>query len=283
MKMKKIVATMLTVTCLLGNGTAVFAQTEDNYTELPQQVIDIANGSDDIYGPGAPISHEENPDARFESGGIDHTHQYIAASALVILNNDKGATVFNDPTNSALLMEGADWPDIWGNETDYMTFAGHFYDPDTAENWMGQSSPTARTRAESYYKQAVDAYNDGDIESAMSYLGRGVHYVSDLNQPHHASNKVAVLSKHTQFESYIDEHRKEYIISGNTLSDSIYQTGVDTNVGDLMYNAAKEAKAMIDLAEDEDTFAQAGEACVQNAITSTTQYIYKFGHEVGIY
>ena len=52
MKMKKIVAAMLTVTCLLGNGTAVFAQTEDNYTELPQQVIDIANGSDDIYGPG---------------------------------------------------------------------------------------------------------------------------------------------------------------------------------------------------------------------------------------
>ena len=37
---------------------------------------------------------------------------------------------------------------------------------------MGQSSPTARTRAESYYKQAVNAYNDGDVESAMSYLGR---------------------------------------------------------------------------------------------------------------
>ena len=283
MKMKKIVAAMLTVTCLLGNGTAVFAQTEDNYTELPQQVIDIANGSDDIYGPGAPISHEENPNARFESGGIDHTHQYIAASALVILNNDKGATVFNDPTNSALLMEGADWPDIWGNETDYMTFAGHFYDPDTGENWMGQSSPTARTRAESYYKQAVNAYNDGDVESAMSYLGRGVHYVSDLNQPHHAASKVAVLSKHTQFESYIDEHRKEYTLSGNTLSDSVYQTGVDTSVGNLMYDAAKEAKAMIDLAEDEDTFAQAGEACVQNAITTTAQYIYKFGCEVGIY
>lgn len=280
---KKIITALLVINCIFASNIYVHAQTIENYTELPQQVIDIANGSDDIYGPGAPISHEENPNARFESGGIDHTHQYIAASALVILNNDQGATEFNDPINSALLMEGADWPDIWGNETDYMTFAGHFYDPDTGENWMGQSSPTARTRAESYYNQAVDAYNDGDIESAMSYLGRGVHYVSDLNQPHHASNKVAVLSKHTQFESYIDEHRKEYTISGNTLSDSVYQTGVDTNVGDLMYDAAKEAKAMIDLAEDEDTFAQAGEACVQNAITTTAQYIYKFGCEVGIY
>lgn len=283
MKTRKLVAAMLTATYLLGSSVIAFAQTEENYKELPQQVIDIANGTDDIYGPGAPISHEENPDARFESGGIDHTHQYIAASALVILNNDKGATVFNNPTNSALLMEGADWPDIWGNETDYMTFAGHFYDPDTGKNWMGQSSPTARSRAESYYSKAVDAYNDGDVETAMSYLGRGVHYASDLNQPHHASNKVAVLSKHTQFESYIDEHRKEYTISGNTLSDSIYQAGVDASVGNLMYDAAKVAKGMIDTAENEDTFAEAGEACVQNAITTTAQYIYKFGCEVGIY
>lgn len=283
MKTRKLVAAMLTATCLLGNSVIAFAQTEEDYKELPQQIIDISNGSDDIYGPGAPISHEENPDARFESGGIDHTHQYIAASALVILNNDKGSTVFNDPTNSALLMEGSDWPDIWGNETDYMTFAGHFYDPDTGKNWMGQSSPTARTRAESYYSKAVDAYNDGDVESAMSYLGRGVHYAADLNQPHHASNKVAVLSKHTQFETYIDEHRKEYVINGNTLDESIYQEGVSTSVGNLMYGAAKEAKALIEQAENEDTFAQAGEACVQNAITTIVQYIYKFGCEVGIY
>ena len=49
---------------------------------------------------------------------------------------------------------------------------------------MGQSSPTARTRAESYYNKSVVAYKEGDTESAMSYLGRGVHYVSDLNPPH---------------------------------------------------------------------------------------------------
>ena len=170
-----------------------------------------------------------------------------------------------------------------GNETDYMTFSGHFYDPDTGKNWMGQSSPTARMRAESYYSKAIDAYKEGDIESSMSYLGRGVHYVSDLNQPHHASNKVAVLSKHTEFETYIDKHRKEYTISGNTLNDSIYESGTNTSVGNLMYTAAKEAKSMINRAENEETFNQAGEECVQNAIITTTQYIYKFGCEVGIY
>lgn len=283
MRIKKLLIMSLGIISLMGSSISVSAKTTEMQDCLPQQVLDIANGSDNIYGPGAPISHEENPDGRFTSGGIDHTHQYIAASALVILNSDKGTVLFNNPINSALLMEGADWPDIWGNETDYMSFSGHFYDPDTGENWMGQKNPTAKTRAESYYAQAVSAYNKGDIESAMSYLGRGVHYVSDLNQPHHASNEVAVLSKHTQFETYTDEHRKEYVIADNSLNEDIYEIGIETNVGDLMYGAAKEAKGLLDLAEAEETFSQAGEKCVQNAIITTVQYIYKFGCEVGIY
>lgn len=92
-----------------------------------------------------------------------------------------------------------------------------------------------------------------------------------------------MLSKHTEFETYIDEHRKEYIISGNTISDSIYESGTNTSVGNLMYTAAKEAISMINSAENEETFDQAAEKCVQNAIITTTQYIYKFGSEIGIY
>lgn len=102
--------------------------------DLPQQVLDISNGSDEIYGPGAPIEHVENPDERFSSGGVDHTHQYIVSNALKILNNDKGASILN--TKAAMICEYTDWPDVVGNETDYGTFAGHFYDPDTGKNWM---------------------------------------------------------------------------------------------------------------------------------------------------
>jgi hypothetical protein len=99
---------------------------------LPQQVLDISNGSDEIYGLGAPIEHVENPDERFSSGGVDHTHQYIVSNALKILNNDKGASILN--TKAAVICEYTDWPDVLGNETDYGTFAGHFYDPDTGKN-----------------------------------------------------------------------------------------------------------------------------------------------------
>lgn len=69
-------------------------------------------------------------------------------------------------------MEATDWPDKLGNETDAGTFAGHFYDPDSGKNWLGQTSPTARTRAESYFKSAVDAYHSGDVQLAMSNLGK---------------------------------------------------------------------------------------------------------------
>lgn len=126
-----------------------------NNPELPTKVQDIANGSDELYGEGVPIEHGTNPDERFSSGGVDHTHQYIVANALKILSNDKGNSAFNGELNSSILMEATDWPDKLGNETDAGTFAGHFYDPDTGKNWLGQKSPTARTRAESYFQAAV--------------------------------------------------------------------------------------------------------------------------------
>ena len=95
--------------------------------------------------------------------------------------------------------------------------------------------------------------------------------------------EIAASLGHTQFETYTDEHRKEYVIADNSLNEDIYERGIETNVGDLMYGATKEAKGLLDLAEAEETFAQAGEKCVQNAIITTVQYIYKFGCEVGIY
>ena len=135
--------------------------------ELPTKVQDIANGSDDIYGEGVPIEHGTNPDERFSSGGADHTHKYIVANALIILSNDRGNSTFNGELNSSILMEATDWPDKLGNETDTGTFAGHFYDPDSGKNWLGQTSPTARTRVESYFKSAVDAYRSGDVQLAI--------------------------------------------------------------------------------------------------------------------
>lgn len=266
---------------VLAISTPVMAA--DNEFEVPEKVQSIANGSDDIYGEGVPLEHGANPDTRFSSGGYDHTHQYIVANALVILDNDQGASSFNEETNASILLEATDWPDKLGNETDFGTFAGHFYDPDSGKNWLGQSSPTARTRAESYFEAAVEAYEAGKIEVAMSNLGKGTHYVSDLNEPHHASNLTAINSNHSAFESYVDENRQSYKIDNNSFDSSAYEDAVDISVGDMMYSAAKHAKGLASAAQEEITYASAGEQSVEHAIQTVTQYIYKFGNQVGIY
>ena len=275
----KVLVTMLIVGTLLG-GMPVMAAEQPS---VPTKVQDIANGSDDIYGEGVPIVHGEDPDTRFTSGGIDHTHQYIVSNALMILSNDQGNSTFNGELNSSILLEATDWPDKLGNETDVGTFAGHFYDPDSGKNWLGQKSPTARTRAESYFQKAVDAYRSGDEQLAMSNLGKGTHYVSDLNEPHHASNLTAINSNHSAFEKYVDKNRKSYIIAGNTFDSSVYETAVNTATGDLMYAAAKHAKGLASAAQDESTYDSAARQSVQHAIQTVTQYIYKCGKEVGIY
>ena len=83
MKKKKfevivVIAMMLT---LIINTTCVSAndKTNDDYS-IPQKIIDIANGSDEIYGEGVPIEHIDpnKPQPKFTSGGIDHTHQYLS-------------------------------------------------------------------------------------------------------------------------------------------------------------------------------------------------------------
>lgn len=130
-KMKLFIA-MVSVGALLGTMPVMAAE----QPELPTKVQDIANGSDELYGEGVPIEHGTNPDERFSSGGVDHTHQYIVANALKILSNDKGNSAFNGELNSSILMEATDWPDKLGNETDAGTFAGHFYDPDTGKTGL---------------------------------------------------------------------------------------------------------------------------------------------------
>lgn len=50
-----------------------------------------------------------------------------------------------------------------------------------------------------------------------------------------------------------------------------------------MYSAAKYAKGLAENAQNESSYDSAGRQSVQHAIQTVTQYMYKFGKEVGIY
>ena len=81
MKIKKIGGILAIVILALGGNTITVSAKENT---IPDKVIEISEGSDDIYGNGVPLDHTENPNARFKSGGIDHTHQYIVSNSLEI-------------------------------------------------------------------------------------------------------------------------------------------------------------------------------------------------------
>lgn len=294
-KCKRLIAAGLILACLLSSNVTA-AATKSTKTALPKKVVDIINGKNTIYGTGAPLVHNIKSKTQsknltslnragicFESGGIDHTHQYIVANAVNILQNDKGSSILTSEQYVGSLSSYTDWPDKIGNETDYLTYAGHFYNPNTGKNWLGQKSPTAKGRAVSYFNSAVSEYKKGNISTAIKYLGIGSHYVSDLNEPHHASNLTALNSNHTDFEKYVDTNRASFKIANNTLSSSLYQNAVDTSIGDLTQSAAVYANGLVSKAKNTSTYYEAGNSSVTHAITNVTQYFYKFGKTVGIY
>ena len=71
--------------------------------------------------------------------------------------------------------------------------------------------------------------------------------------------------------------------AGNSFGADIYSSAENTAVGDMLYSAAKDAKALVGMAQNKDTYDSAGNQSVQNAIKTVSKYIYKFGKEVGIY
>lgn len=284
MKTKKIIAIMSVISIVfIGGRSTVYASENSNDNTIPQKVIDISDGSDEIYGNGVPLDHTENPNSRFVSGGVNHTHQYILSNAVKILYNDKGNSIFSESIHLENLLYFTDWPDEYGNETDLGTFSGHFYNPKTGKNWMGQTSPTAMERAMSYFKEAVSAYNNGKVASAIKYIGIGSHYISDLSVPHHTSDLTAINSNHTEFEKYVDTNRATFKIVGNSLNDSYYTKAETTSIYDLIQSIAVYSNSLSSEAQNKNTYFSAAKKSVESGIINVTQYFYMFGKAVGIY
>ncbi|WP_425446508.1 zinc dependent phospholipase C family protein [Dethiothermospora halolimnae] len=189
-------------------------------------------------GGEGQYSHTEN---------ITGTHQFITKRAISILRNDKKISFYDDYID--ILLKYADMPDK--DEISYGTFAGHFYDPDSGKNYMGSTNPTAQTKAIEHIKLAKDYYEDGRIEKSMEELGRAIHFISDANVPHHAANKIAVLTNHSEFEKWVDENKDSYKVNSSRLY-SKYEDRLDFMLESYIWNMVKDsavnAKQYIDLA-----------------------------------
>lgn len=228
-------------------------------------------------------THSREAKPMFKSGGSTHTHQYIVTQALAVLRKDKGYTSLNQSANMNVLKTYTDWPDKVGNETDNLTFSGHFYNPYTEKTWTGSKSKTAMTRAMGYFNEALEQVQLGNMSEALIKIGKGTHYVSDLNEPHHASNLTAVLSNHSEFEKFVDENRTSFYIKGNTIDPYYYQETKEVPMSQILRNGAYYAYDLKYMAQEEETYFEAGNLSVQHAIINVVQYLYAFGVEAGIY
>ncbi|MBQ6380211.1 MAG: zinc dependent phospholipase C family protein [Clostridia bacterium] len=293
-KFVQILSIVLSCTLLFGIGCISAAAEEcegDKY--LPDFVLEIANGSENTLGEinemdryqrayeAANLTVGGEYAVKFNSGGADHTHQYICANALRILANDKGDSVFNQSSNASLLLEGADWPD----KSDMgFIFDTHFYDPYKETNWMGGST-TAKVKAQNYYDDAISYYRNGNVTSALQSLGRGSHFVQDACEAHHATNKTAVNSNHSAYESYIDGVRTEFTIPNNSFNSNVYEEAKYCTAARIVRNNGYASYVLGDrvtVSSSSPDYYDAARSTVCNGILATTQYFYKFAYEVGI-
>ncbi len=216
--MRKLVAGLIVFMLLLMTPTAALAGADDSHLKGMKKnaaiVKQIATGADYLVGGGVPFdgSTESQGDisVQWASGGVNHTHQYLTSRALTILQNDKGDKTADLLIKYAsVLLYNSDWPDSY--ENDFGLYLGHFYNPNTGRTILGLSRPTAMSRFIDHTQKAAKYYAKNKTTS-MQELGRALHYLADINTPHHAALLTALNSNHTAFEEFVDSTRLDYCV-----------------------------------------------------------------------
>lgn len=225
-----------------------------------------------------------------EDGQQMATHQLITLDALSVFISDYG--FYNIDGGTALvvalnLAAASGLPDE--DESDAFSFKGHFYDPDTGENWRHETSPTAKTRVGDHYAKAayrlrtnvnMNVTSD-DFLYVIEYLGRALHYIQDISEPHHASNQIGVFTSHIEFEKHIDKNIDTLLPEVSTISKGFYEQANNKTAQDLTHIAAVIGKlyyrdvGRLDIAKWDEV----GMACLENAVWHSARLIYKLFYD----
>jgi Tectonin domain/Ricin-type beta-trefoil lectin domain-like len=141
---------------------------------------------------------------------------------------------FNDPWR--------DFSGLWG-KIGQSTYKSHFYDPDTGNNWKGESDPTALTRGRGTATMALDCYAAGDLASAGYYLGVALHYLTDSTQAMHAQNFTWLSSRPFGWHTAYEERAMKLTGSGSLQVNPNYiAPSADTELDWFYVTAATNAK-----------------------------------------
>lgn len=160
------------------------------------------------------------------------------------------------------LSKSSSWPDWDFEQNDNLLYYGHFYDPDTGENYVHQTNNTARTRAEKYYNFALSSYkkdNVGDRVDAIAYLAYCLHYIQDAGEPHHAANLRVYITDDANNHAGFEQLASQILLNEN-LADEIdwehdsefYSARLTQSIGDFVHEIASFSKPLANLASNKE-------------------------------
>ncbi|MGN0660006.1 MAG: hypothetical protein ACI4LA_10450 [Emergencia sp.] len=140
---------------------------------------------------------------------------------------------------------------------------------------------TAYTYFNRHYNDAVTLYKDKQYTAARIKLGRALHYINDIAMPHHAMNKVVGLSRHSQFENYVEGRYTNYGVSG--ISSSVlspYATRSTKTIADQTAEISRNNYTKANSTSTSD-MNSAATTMMERAQRDAAGVIYKFYKEVG--
>ncbi len=264
---------------------ANFIETYNPYgmRDLLEQEAQAAAGAVSAE-PGIELQWKSDSDL-LEEGQQIATHHLITLEAFVTYVDDYG---FYNNVNSTQMLAlslylaaASGLPDYDENDWGY---AGHFFDPDT---WQGLNLfyDSAVDSVNNHYYVAFNALrvnpyvnvNSQVFTDVLEELGRTLHYVQDVCEPHHASNLSVGVSLHNSFETFVNNRIDTLLPENPTISTTFYQEARSTSVADLTHDAAVDGKEQLSnvITYNESRWLSTGEICIDNAVRHSARMIYK--------
>lgn len=238
-----------------------------------------------------------------ESATEMDTHKLISVQALNMIENDMNTDtkIMNNleivKSNIIDFKKGSIAPDFGkvGIDRDYKLYQDHFFDPDTEKNFtankmypLHEIPDNAESQLRNYFSRAVSTWKDGNYSESMYLLGKSLHYIEDLNQPHHALNWTGgPCTAHTNFEKYAEGVKDEFKISTMGEDKSEYNYMINEPFVDFLTaqcfkygRMSKSLQPLVSMKNSWEDWHKAAGIGIKNAQKATASVIYRFLHEV---
>ncbi len=239
----------------------------------------------------------EGGDPEGEEEGDAGTHSMLTLQAIQVLVNDLGFLYENTGTGigenivaSFAICLSSMMPDKDENEN---VFEGHFYHAVDGDSWTGSTTNTALTNCRNHYEFAVFYAKRNEDGMLCDAIGRAMHYIQDVSQPHHAANIIYVpilQPAHKEFEEYVNDNIDKYVAritsinSASFGSNLTYSTAAGRTIDFLVKDAANKAyqyRSYVNSVLNQSKWDYVAQNAVPNAIGYSALLMYKIIKDAG--